>query len=76
VKLYSNKFAPSPRRVRMYAAEKGLPLEVVEIDIAAGEHRGAGYLAVNPLAELPTRNRTCSAARPASGPRSIAGLTG
>jgi glutathione S-transferase len=54
MKLYSNKFAPSPRRVRMYAAEKGLPLEIVEIDIAAGEHRSPAYLAVNPLAELPT----------------------
>jgi glutathione S-transferase len=53
MKLYSNKFAPSPRRVRMFAAEKGLTLEIIEVDIAAGEHRQPLYLAVNPLAELP-----------------------
>lgn len=54
MKLYSNRFAPSPRRVRMYCAEKGLPLEIVEIDIAARQNLAAEYLAVNPLGELPT----------------------
>ena len=53
MKLYSNKFAPSPRRVRMYAAEKGIPLEVVEIDIGAGEAQTPGYRAINPLGETP-----------------------
>ncbi len=54
MKLYTNRFAPSPRRVRMYAAEKGLALELVEVDIAAGENRAPQYLAVNALAEMPT----------------------
>jgi glutathione S-transferase len=54
MKLYTNRFAPSPRRVRMCAAEKGIPLELVEIDIANGEIRGPAYLEVNPLAEVPT----------------------
>jgi glutathione S-transferase len=54
MKLYSNRFAPSPRRVRMYCAEKGLSIPLVEIDIAAREHESPGYRAVNPLAELPT----------------------
>jgi glutathione S-transferase len=53
VKLYSNRFAPSPRRVRMFAAEKGIALDVVEVDIAAGEHRSAEFLARNPRGELP-----------------------
>jgi glutathione S-transferase len=57
VKLYTSRFAPSPRRVRMYAAEKGLALELVEVDIAAGATRSAEYLAVNPLAETPTLER-------------------
>ncbi|HUO96007.1 MAG TPA: glutathione S-transferase family protein [Steroidobacteraceae bacterium] len=57
MKLYTNRFAPSPRRVRMYAAEKGLALELIEIDIAAGEHQGTDYRAVNPLAEVPTLER-------------------
>jgi glutathione S-transferase len=53
MKLYSNRFAPSPRRVRMYCAEKGLSIPVVEIDINARQHQAPEYLAVNPLAELP-----------------------
>jgi len=53
MKLYSNKFAPSPRRVRMFAAEKGLSLETVEIDIGAGGTQTPEYLAINPLGETP-----------------------
>ena len=54
MRLYSSRFAPSPRRVRMYAAEKGIALDIVEIDIAAGGARAPAYLEVNPLGELPT----------------------
>lgn len=54
MKLYSDRYAPSPRRVRMYAAEKGIALDVVEVGIANGENIGAGYRAVNDLGELPT----------------------
>lgn len=57
MKLYSSRFAPSPRRVRMYAAEKGIALELVEVDIAAGATRAPAYLARNPLGELPTLER-------------------
>ena len=53
MRLYTNRFAPSPRRVRMFAAEKGLALELVEIDIAAGAHHGDDFLRVNPLGEVP-----------------------
>ena len=51
MKLYSSRFAPSPRRVRMYAAEKGIALELVEVDIAAGATRAPAYLARNPLGD-------------------------
>ena len=53
MKLYSNRYAPSPRRVRMFAAEKGIALDIVEVDIAAGEQRSAEFLARNPRGELP-----------------------
>ena len=53
MKLYDNAFAPSPRRVRMFLAEKGLPFERVEVDIAAGATAQADFLAVNPLGEVP-----------------------
>ena len=38
----------------MFAAEKGVPLEIVEVDIGRNEHRQPGYLALNPTGELPT----------------------
>jgi glutathione S-transferase len=53
LKLYDNAFAPSPRRVRMFLAEKGLVFETAPVDIAAGETASADFLAVNPLGELP-----------------------
>ena len=53
MKLYDNAFAPSPRRVRMFLAEKGLPFERVEVDIAAGATGQADFLAINPLGEVP-----------------------
>lgn len=53
MKLYTDRYAPSPRRVRMYCAEKGLPLQLVEVGIASGENVGPEYRAVNPLGELP-----------------------
>lgn len=52
-KLYDNAFAPSPRRVRMFMAEKGLTYERVAIDIAAGETQGAEFQGVNALGEVP-----------------------
>ena len=53
MKLYSNAFAPSPRRVRMFLAEKGLELPTEQVDLAKDEHRQARFLAVNPLGEVP-----------------------
>jgi glutathione S-transferase len=63
-KLYDNDFAPSPRRVRMFMAEKGLPCERIAVDIAAGETRSADFLGVNargevPVLELPDGTRLC-----------------
>ena len=53
MKLYSNVFAPSPRRVRMFAAEKGVTLEIVNLDIAKSETQGAAFLALNPMGDVP-----------------------
>jgi len=56
MKLYSS-IGPNPRLVRMFAAEKGVELALVEVDIIAGENRLPAYLALNasgttPLLEL------------------------
>jgi glutathione S-transferase len=37
VKLYNLSQAPNPRRVRVFAAEKGIELALEEIDILAGQ---------------------------------------
>ncbi len=53
MKLYDDPRAPSPRRVRMFAAEKGLDLPRIAVDIAAGGTLAGDFLAVNPLGEVP-----------------------
>jgi glutathione S-transferase len=53
LKLYDNGFAPSPRRVRMFLAEKGIPVTRIEVDIASGENLRMPFLAINPLGEVP-----------------------
>ena len=53
MKLYDSKFAPNPRRVRIFLAEKGIEVPTVQVDLAKGETRKAPYLAKNPLGGLP-----------------------
>lgn len=54
MKLYDGGRAPNPRRVRIFFAEKGVPLpELVPIDIAAREHRTEAFTKINPLQRLP-----------------------
>ena len=53
MKFYDCKTAPSPRRVRMFMAEKGLAVETVQVDLRAGEHLGAAFRAVNPYCTVP-----------------------
>lgn len=35
MKLYSSKWAPNPRRVRIFLKEKGIEVETVEVDMGA-----------------------------------------
>jgi glutathione S-transferase len=45
---------PNPHMVRMFAAEKGLALETVEVDLMGGENRRAPYAeTVNPAGQTP-----------------------
>lgn len=54
MKLYISTFAPNPRRVTMFIAEKGITgIETVVLDLNAGEHRSAEYLAKNPMGRVP-----------------------
>jgi glutathione S-transferase len=54
MKLYISSFAPNPRRVTMFIAEKGIAgIENVTIDLQAGEHRSPEFLARNPMGRVP-----------------------
>ena len=54
MKLYTSTFAPNPRRVTMFIAEKGIAgIENVMIDLGTGEHRSDAFIAKNPLGRVP-----------------------
>jgi glutathione S-transferase len=54
MKLYISSFAPNPRRVSMFIAEKNIAgIEDVAIDLMKGEHRSAEFLAKNPMGRVP-----------------------
>ena len=54
MKLYDNKMANSPRKVRMFISEKNIKdIEMVEIDLMKGEHKTAEYRAIAPNARIP-----------------------
>jgi len=52
MKLY-NSIGPNPHVVRMFIAELGLNLEMVEIDLMAGENRQEAHLKRNPSGQMP-----------------------
>ena len=53
MKLYDCKTAPSPRRVRIFAAEKGIELQTVAIDLASGEQFKSEFRQINPDCVVP-----------------------
>jgi glutathione S-transferase len=53
MKLYDCKTAPSPRRVRIFAAEKNLQLEVEQVDLGRGKQFADEFRAINPDCTVP-----------------------
>jgi glutathione S-transferase len=51
--FYDCKTAPSPRRARILLAEKGVPHEVVLVDLANKEQMGEAFRKVNPQCTVP-----------------------
>lgn len=52
MKLY-NSVGPNPQFVRSFMAERGISIEMEDVDIMSGVNREGGYLAVNPAGQLP-----------------------
>ena len=53
MKLYDCKTAPSPRRVRIYLAEKGIELDTVQVDLGSGEQFSPEFRRLNPDCVVP-----------------------
>lgn len=52
MKLY-NSVGPNPQFVRSFMAERGISIDLEEVDIMTGVNRQDGYLEVNPAGQLP-----------------------
>jgi glutathione S-transferase len=53
MKFYDCSTAPSPRRVRIFAAEKGITLPSVQVDLRNGEQFSPAFRAINPDCTVP-----------------------
>lgn len=53
INFYDCTSAPSPRRVRIFMAEKGIELPTVQVDLVAGEQFSDAYKAINPRCAVP-----------------------
>ncbi|WP_416898018.1 MAG: glutathione S-transferase family protein [Minwuia sp.] len=51
--FYDCSTAPSPRRARMFIAEKGLDIPTTEVSIAKGEQMADDFRKINPFCTLP-----------------------
>lgn len=53
MKLYDVAEAPNPRRVRIFVAEKGIEVPLVQVDLRKGEQRSPEFLRRNPSGKVP-----------------------
>ncbi|MBT3797377.1 MAG: glutathione S-transferase family protein [Porticoccaceae bacterium] len=53
MKFYDCATAPSPRRVRVFMAEKNIQIETIQVDLGSGEQFSDEFKAINPLMEVP-----------------------
>jgi glutathione S-transferase len=54
ITLYDCATAPSPRRARIFLAEKGVTHNTVQVDLRSGEQMGDAYRQINPQGTVPT----------------------
>jgi glutathione S-transferase len=53
MKIIEARGAPNPRRVRIFAAEKGLDMTFQQVDLLAGDHRAEAFQKLNPYGGVP-----------------------
>lgn len=54
MKFYDCHMAPNPRRARIFLAEKGIEVPMVEVNILDGENQREPFVSINPRGLLPT----------------------
>jgi glutathione S-transferase len=53
MKLYDSKLAPNARRVRIFLAEKGMSVPMVDIDLARLDQKTTAFSVLNPFQTVP-----------------------
>ena len=53
MKIYDFPFAPNPRKLRVYLAEKGLQIPFETVNLVNGEQHGEAFRAMNPMGGVP-----------------------
>ena len=53
MKIYDTHTAPTPRRVRIFLAEKNIPMDYVQVDLQKGENISPEMRAKNPIGKIP-----------------------
>ena len=53
MRLYDCTTAPSPQRVRIFLAEKGIDMPLVQVDLREGEQLGDAFRKINPECTVP-----------------------
>ena len=53
MKFYDCQTAPSPRRARIFLAEKGISVDTIHVDLRSGEHLTSEFKEINPFCTVP-----------------------
>jgi glutathione S-transferase len=53
MKLYDSKLAPNARRVRIFLAEKGMSVPMVDVDLARLDQKTTAFSVLNPFQTVP-----------------------
>ena len=53
MKLYDSKLAPNARRVRIFLAEKGMSVPMVDMDLARLDQKTTAFSVLNPFQTVP-----------------------
>ncbi|MGF1477700.1 MAG: glutathione S-transferase family protein [Geminicoccaceae bacterium] len=53
IRLHRHALSGHCHRVELFAGLAGLPIELVDVDLAKGEHQSEAFLSLNPLGQVP-----------------------